>query len=78
MNTCIRRVLAVAVVVVLSAGDVACNAPVAEPVRLTTDRLGNVFAPDEPIRLTAAGPSGPRMWLLRDWQGTRRAGGTGT
>ncbi len=46
-----------------------------EPMRLTTDRLGNVFAPGEPIRFNLGGTGGRWSWVVRDWQGARQEGG---
>jgi Glycosyl hydrolase catalytic core len=53
----------------------SCQAAATAAVRVTTDQIGNVFAPGDPIRFTADGPAGPWSWLVRDWQGARIAGG---
>ncbi len=37
--------------------------------RLTTNRLGNIFAPDEPIRFELDASGGRWSWVVRDWQG---------
>jgi hypothetical protein len=69
------RVLVALTVASLATGCQAGAASAAADVRLTSDRIGNIFAPGESIRFTAEGPAGRWSWLVRDWQGTRTAGG---
>ena len=75
MNRLSCRALVALTIASLGAGCQAGTAWATPTVRLTTDRLGNVFAPGDPIRFTADGPAGRWTWLVRDWQGTRTAGG---
>lgn len=50
----------------------------AGPVTFSTDRLGNVFAPAEPVRVTIGAPAGPLAWRVDDRQGDAVASGSAT
>jgi hypothetical protein len=75
MSKLFCRALVALTVASFAAGCGAGAAWATASVRLTTDRVGNVFASDDPIRFTADGPVGRWTWLVRDWQGARSAGG---
>lgn len=50
-------------------------AQAADTASLRTDRLGNLFAPGEPVRFEVSGGSGPWAWTVLDWQGEPGATG---